>query len=354
MIVLDRRALNRALLARQLLLRRHEMGVAAALEHLVGLQAQEPQEPYTGLWSRLAGFDPLELSGLIERRAAVRTLLMRRTLHLVVAGDALALRAVHQPMLEARMWATLRRDLPGVDLAELAVAGRPLFEGEPRMLTDAARAVADRWPGVAPRDLGDALSCLLPLVQVPPRGLWGQKGAARHVTVDRWLGDSPVPATPMAVDGLVLRYLAAYGPAATADIRAWSGLSGLRESVERLRPGLRTFRDERWRELLDVPDGALPDPETPAPPRFLPAFDNAVLGFDDRGRVIDAEHRGLSVRGARFLLVDGRVAGTWEVREGELRIEPLRTLTRRERDEVGAEAEGLAALHAATRIRLAT
>jgi hypothetical protein len=349
-IILDGRTLNRALLARQLLLHRHQMTALAALEHLVGLQAQEPQEPYVGLWSRLAGFDPLELSALVEERAAVRTLLMRRTLHLVSARDALVLRPVHQPMLVARMWATLRRNLPGVDLAELAAAGRPLFEGEPRMLTEAARAIADRWPGVAARDLGDALSCLVPLVQVPPRGLWGQRGAALNVTVDRWLGDSLAPETPAALDALVLRYLAAYGPAASADIRAWSGLSGLRESVERLRPGLRTFRDERKRELLDVPDGALPDPETPAPPRFLPAFDNAVLGYDDRGRIIDPAHRGLSVAGARFLLVDGRVAGTWAVRDGVLRVEPLRPLARRERDEVVAESEGLLELHGGGRV----
>jgi hypothetical protein len=352
MIVLDGRALNRALLARQLLLRRHELTAHAALEHLVGLQAQEPQEPFVGLWSRLVAFDPAELSKLVEERTAVRTLLMRRTLHVVTARDALALRALHQPMLEARMWATLRRNLPGVDLAELAAAGRPLFEGEPRMLTDAAREIADRWPGAAARDLGDALSCLVPLVQVPPRGLWGQRGAALNVTVDRWLGQAPAPETPDGLDALVLRYLAAFGPAASADIRAWSGLSGLRESITRLRPRLRTFRDERKRELLDVEDGALPDPETPAPVRFLPAFDNAVLGFDDRGRVIDQEHRGLSVRGARFVLVDGRVSATWAVAGGVLRVEPLRPLAKHERDDVAAEAEALLALYGGGRLDL--
>ncbi|BCB75544.1 winged helix DNA-binding domain-containing protein [Phytohabitans flavus] len=354
MITLDGRALNRALLARQLLLTRSGMSAFEALEWLVGLQAQEPQEPYVGLWSRLADFDPIELSDLVEERTAVRTLLMRRTLHVVTARDALALRTVHQPMLEARMWTTLRRNLPGVDRAELAALGRPLFEGEPRMLTDAAREIADRWPGVAARDLGDALSCLVPLVQVPPRGLWGQKGAALNITVDRWLGDSLVPSTPDAVDGLVLRYLAAFGPAASADIRAWSGLSGLRESVTRLRPRLRVFRDDRKRELLDVLDGELPDPETPAPVRFLPAFDNAVLGFDDRSRIIDKEHRGLSVEGARFVLVDGRVSATWTVAGGELRVVPLRPLTKRERDEVAEEADGLLALHGADRLDLSS
>jgi DNA glycosylase AlkZ-like len=220
-------------------------------------------------------------------------------------------------MLVARMRGTLGRRLPDVDEEELAAAGRPLFAAAPRTLTDVARAVGDRWPQAAARDLGDALSTLLPLVQVPPRGLWRQNGAARNTTIDAWLGAGPVEPTPETAEALVLRYLAAYGPAATADIRAWSGLTGLPAAVARLRPSLRTFRDERGRTLLDVPGAPLPDPDTPAPVRFLPAFDNAVLGFDDRSRIIDDADRGLSVQGARFLLVDGRVAGTWTTaREG--------------------------------------
>ena len=175
MTVLDRRALNRALLARNLLLERHELPAAEAIERLVGLQAQEPLEPYTGLWSRLEGFDPGELAGLLESRAAVRTLLMRRTLHLVSARDCLALRPIHQEVLVKRMRATLGPRLPGVDLDELAAAGRPHFEAGPLTLPEAGRAVGDRWPDAAARDLGDALSSLVALVQVPPRGVWGQR-----------------------------------------------------------------------------------------------------------------------------------------------------------------------------------
>ena len=349
--MLDTRALNRALLARQLLLRRQEMAVLDAVAHLVGLQAQEPLEPYVGLWSRLTAFDPGELVGLLESRQAVRTLLMRRTLHLVTARDCLELRPLHQPLLVGRAWSTLRRRLPGVDLEELAEAGRPLFHERPRTLGDAARAVAGCWPGVAARDLGDMLSSLVPLVQVPPRGLWGQRGPADNTTIEAWLGRPLVEPTAEAaaaeLDAFVLRYLTAFGPAASADIRAWSGLSGLRDAVSRLRPRLRSFRDERGRELLDVPDGPLPDPQTPAPPRFLPAFDNAVLGYDDRSRVIDRAHRGLSVEGARFVLVDGRVAGTWTVlRAGPvatLRVTALAPLKRRHVDEVVEEGERLLA-----------
>ena len=349
--VLGPRALNRALLARQHLLVRADVPVLDLVEHLVGLQAQEPQEPYVGVWSRLHGFAPAQLSGLLEARTAVRTLLMRRTLHLVSARDCLALRRLHDPMLVARMRGTLGRRLPGVDEEALAAAGRPVFAATPSMLTEVARGVGGRWPQVAARDLGDALSTLLPLVQVPPRGLWRQNGPARNTTVGAWLGAEPAEPTPETAEALVLRYLAAYGPAAAADLRAWSGLAGLPAVVARLRPGLRTFRDERGRTLLDVPGAPLPDPDTPAPARFLPAFDNAVLGFDDRSRIVDDADRGLSVLGARFLLVDGRVAGTWTTAQdgGALYINVSvdvtahRRLTAAERDDVEQEGARLAA-----------
>jgi len=266
---------------------------------------------------------------------------MRRTLHLVSARDCLALRPLHREVLVKRMVATLRRQLGGVDLDELARAGEALFAREALTLPEAGRALQERWPQVAPRDLGDALSSLVALVQIPPRGVWGHAGPARNTTVAAWLGRD-VADPPPPPDAVVLRYLAAYGPAATADMRAWSGLAGLRAAVDRLRPRLRSFRDERGRELLDLPGAPLPDPGTPAPPRFLPAFDNAVLAFDDRSRMIDAAHRGLSVGGARFLLVDGRVAATWTVEVGAaLTIAPLVPIGRANRDAVVEEGERL-------------
>jgi hypothetical protein len=342
--VLTTQQLNRASLARQYLLERCTAAADATLEHLVGLQAQEPQEPYVGLWSRLNGFEPPELVALLQDRDAVRTALMRRTLHLLTSRDALALRPLHQPMLVTRMLSTLRRRLPGVDLDELAELARPLFEEEPRGVTEVARLLADRWPDVAPRDLGDALSSLLPLVQVPPRGIWRRDGSARQTTIECWLG-RPLDQPGTSAEEIVLRYLAAYGPASSADVRAWSGLTGMREALQRLRPELRTFRDERGRELFDIPDGTLPDAGTPAPPRFLPAFDNAVLGFDDRSRIIDDAHRQLSVAGARFVLVDGRVAATWttdgDIDDLTLRARALRPLRRADRDAVVAEGESL-------------
>ena len=340
MRVLTRRELGRALLARNLLLERSALDPLAAVRHLVGLQAQEPQEPWLGLLARLDGVDLAAASRLLEDRRLVRTHLMRRTVHLVTAEDCLALRPLHAGVLLSRMRAVLSRRLVGVDEAELAAAGEPLFEAEPQTVGEVGRVLAARWPQASARDLGDALGSLVPLVQVPPRGLWRQNAPARCTTVRAWLGrdlDDPPP----AADELMLRYLRAFGPATTADVRAWSGLAGLREVAARLRPRLRTFRDERGRLLLDVPDGALPDADTPAPPRFLPAFDNAVLGYDDRSRVVDDEHRGLSVAGARLLLVDGRVAATWTTRVGEdeavLEVAPLRELART--DDVHAEAD---------------
>jgi hypothetical protein len=340
---LGRRALTRATLARQLLLERSELGVADALTHLVGMQAQEPQAPFTGLWSRLADFDPATLDGPVQQRDAVRMHLMRRTVHLVTAADALRFRSAHDAMLRQRLLGVYRAELGQADFAEIAAAGEPLLVPEPRTLPEAGRELADRWPDAGPRALGEALTVALPLVQVPPRGLWRTTGPAAHTTLAAWLGREPDPSSSGILAELVRRYLAAYGPAASADVRAWCGLAGLPPVITALRPELVTFRDERGRELLDLPDAPRPDEDTPAPPRFLPAFDNAVLGYDDRSRIIDDAHRGLSVLGTRFVLVDGRVAATWTVVEGVLEIQPLVRVSRADRSEVTAEAHRLVA-----------
>jgi hypothetical protein len=343
---LDRRTLNRATLDRQWLSARRPATAAEAITHLVGLQAQEPLEPYAGLWSRLRDFRPAELVDLLESRRAVRTLMMRRTLHLLDADDCVAMRPLFHAMLVQKVRSGLGRRLDGVDLDELAVVGRPLFHDRPQILSDVARAVAHRWPEAVVRDLGDALSSLVGLVQVPPRGVWGQQAPAANTTIEAWLGSDPRP--EVSVDDVVRRYLRAYGPASSSDVRAWSGLTGLPAVIKRLRPELVIYRDERGRELLDLADATLPDPDTPAPPRFLPAFDNAVLGYDDRSRIIDDEHRGLSVMGTRYVLVDGRVAGAWttagDAETGvTVTVGPLRRLTPAESRDVHDEAERLAA-----------
>ena len=311
--VLCSRTLNRALLERQLLLRRQTLRVSEALEHLVGLQAQNPNGPYLGLWSRLEDFHPDELAEMIDRRLVVRIALMRWTLHVVTARDCLKLRPLVQPVMERRMRALFGTALEGVDLDRLVMLGRALVDEQPRSLGDVGRSLAGEWPGHEPNVLGNALAALAPLVQVPPRGLWGRNGRAVQTTAERWLGRPLGPGGQP--DELLLRYLAAFGPATIDDMRKWSGLRGLGCAIARLRPQLRSFRDEQGRELLDVLDGPLPDPDTPAPPRFLPECDNAVLAHADRSRIVSDAHRRLVTANKTFL-VDGFVRGTWKVIRG--------------------------------------
>ena len=346
--MLSARALNRALLERQMLLRRQELGAAAAIERLVGMQAQEPPAPYYGLWTRLEEFRPQELSELVETRAAVRGTLMRSTVHLVTARDFLGLRAVLQGVMERHFAGSpFAPRIEGVDYAELLAAGRELVDAEPRGTADLRRELGPRWPDADAESLAYAIRFLLPLVQLPPRGLWPvRKGAGRAkvTTVERWIGE-PLAAEP-PVEETIVRYLAAFGPATVPDIAAWSGLAGVRAVVDRLRPRLRTLEDDRGRELLDVPDGPLPDPDTPAPPRFLPSFDNVLVAYRDRSRIIPERHRTRAVRerlGAPMLLVDGFARGTWRIEDGRVAVEPFEPLSRADAKAVAAEGERLLA-----------
>jgi hypothetical protein len=318
--VLDARALNRATLARQLLLERVGLGVGAALERLVGMQAQIPNDPYIGLWSRLRGFRPEELGDLILRRRAVRAALMRGTLHLVSARDLIALRPAMDPVLERMLWTgspfgrRLRRT--GLDLDEVVAAGRSLLEERPRTSAELRALLDERWPGHDAEALSFVVTLLVPVVQVPPRGVWGRSGRPTWGDAGSFLGRRFGAGIPL--EDLVLRYLRAWGPASVMDAQAWSGLTRLGEVVERLRQRLRVFRDGDGRELFDVPRGPRPDPDTPAPVRFLPVYDNVVLGYADRTRMIGEARPGLSgssVMGdVGSVLVDGTVGALWKVR----------------------------------------
>jgi hypothetical protein len=311
--VLSQRVLNRALLARQMLLRRESMSAAEAIERLAGMQAQSPTAPYVGLWTRLEQFDAGELSRLILERGAVRIALMRSTIHLVTARDCLAFRPVVQPALERELKGARARALAGLDLREVAEAGRAILEETPLGWTELGARLAERWPDRDPEALAHTVRARLALVQLPPRGVWGAGGRALHTTAEAWLG-RPVPGDP-SPNAMVLRCLGAFGPASVADVQSWSGVPRLREPVERLRPRLLAFRDERGTELFDLPDAPRPDGDTPAPPRFLPEYDNLVLSHADRSRVIPPEHaaRVSASLGRPMFLLDGFVRGTWKI-----------------------------------------
>ncbi|MFI1922116.1 winged helix DNA-binding domain-containing protein [Streptomyces sp. NPDC020377] len=341
--VLGARALNRATLERQLLLRPASMSAGAAVEHLLGLQAQNVKPPYYALAARLDGFVPEELSTLMAGREVVRIVSMRSTIHTHTADDCLTLRPFVQPARDREL-TYFRKGLTGVDLDRLAVLARDLVEAEPRTMKQLREALCVEWPDADPQSLAVAARCRLPLVQVTPRGLWGRSGQVALTTAEHWLG-RPAQSAPTA-DSVVLRYLAAFGPASVKDMQTWAGLTRLRDAFERLRPDLLTFRDEHGVELFDLPGAPRPDPHTPAPPRFLPEFDNLLLSHADRTRVVPAEYWGRSWQGNQAyctLLVDGFLAGVWKLEADALVVEPFGTLTKARRQEVAAEGERMLA-----------
>ncbi|MET0235520.1 MAG: winged helix DNA-binding domain-containing protein [Kibdelosporangium sp.] len=346
------RALNRATLDRQLLLSRSSMQVLDAIEHLVGLQSQTTHSWYHGLWSRLESFSAPELSGLLANRAVVRMVLMRSTIHLVTAKDALALRPLVDIVIERSMSGNFGKNIAGLPRADLIAAGREILDAEPMMFSQLGRRMAERWPSRDPGSLAQAVRAFVPLVQIPPRGLWGRSGQALHSTVETWLG-SPVTSSP-SVESLVLRYLGAFGPASVRDAQIWSGLTRLAEVFDRLRPRLVTFTDENGRELFDLPDAPRPAQDTPAPPRFLYDFDNLLLSHQDRSRVVTESYRSQKFDAdgimPKILLLDGFTAAHWTVaktkKEAVLTVHPFRKLLKKEIAGLTEEGADLLRFHA--------
>jgi len=344
--VLGLRALNRATLERQMLLRRWKRPAEEAIEHLVGMQAQAPNPPYVGLWTRLEDFRPDELARLILDRRVVRIALMRNTVHLVTARDCLALRPLVQPVIDRGLYAN-HAGIEGVDMEALSAAGRALLEERARTAKELGGLLWERWPDRDPASLARAIRHLVPLVQVPPRGVWGESGQTTHTTTEAWIG-RPLDPDP-SLEEMVVRYLGAFGPASVKDVQTWSGLTRLGEGVDRLRPRLSTFRDEHGRELFDLPDAPRPDPDAPAPPRFLPEFDNLILSHADRTRVIANDYRkAIASKNGMVpatVLVDGFVRGTWKTErtrgKATLLIEPFESLAKEDRDALDEEGERL-------------
>jgi hypothetical protein len=366
MPTLSLRAVNRATLDRQLLLRRHPLPARQAVRHLAGLQAQAPLAPYVGLWTRRSVFNPAEISTHLSERTVVRAPIMRGTVHLVDAADFVAFRPLFSALMAGALRANFTRRLTGVDLTALVAEASALLADRPHTRAQLAKALAVRWPDADPMALAYAATYLVPVVQVPPRGIWGKSAQATWLTADAWLAplardsfpadqpvggrsqdDAPLP-DGSAVERLVMRYLAAFGPASVADAQTWSGLSRLREVTERL--GLRTYRGPDGAELLDLPDIPLPDEDIPAPPRFLPEYDNLLLSHADRRRVIPhdlpvplAPGNG-GTQGS--LLIDGLWDATWKITKGALTISSFRSLTNDEKADITQEGARLLAFTA--------
>ena len=343
--LLTPRQLNRATLHRQHLLGRVRRPALDVVRQLVGLQAQNPRDPYVALWSRLVDFDPTELEELLLGRQVVRLVVQRGTVHVVTADDCLVLRPLAQPILVQQLHAhqSYKHSFEGVDLDDVMDGARQILD-QPRNARQLREALAEQFPDLDAGAMAFACRNLLAFVQVPPRGLWNKSGAVIGTTAEAWLG-RPLDESP-SVDAVMLRYVAAFGPATIRDAATWSRYTGLREVFERLRPQLRTFHDDAGRELFDVPDSVVPDPDTPAPPRFLPEYDNVLLAHADRRRIVGDEFRArmpydrLGFLGN--LLVDGMLVGGWRL-DGRamLTVYTVDPLDVRARHDVEAEAHRL-------------
>lgn len=338
------RALNRATLARQRLLDRRPAKPAEALSHLVALQAQVPRPPFVGLWSRVSGFTRDALVQAIRRRTVVRATTLRGTIHLMTARDYLRFRACLQPGLDEVLKGILRARLAGMDAVALERIGREFF-ATPRTFDELRdHLAATGTPDV--RAAAYTIRLRVPLVQVPDSAPWAYPAQAGFQTAEAYLGEDPGPCG--GLDALVTRYLAAHGPATARDLAAWAGMRDLAEALDAIRPTLVTVKGPGRSELFDLPDAPRPDPDTPAPVRFVPEYDNLIVSRSDE-RVLPRAFRSAvflpALRVAATVLVDGVVAATWttaRARDGaSLAIRPLAPIPRHARAEMQAEAEAL-------------
>jgi Winged helix DNA-binding domain len=338
---LTTRQLNRALLARQLLLERRGMSIPKALERIGGIQAQYAPAMYVGLWSRLEGLERDALTRALERRSVVQGTMMRATIHLVSKGDYWPLTLAIRD--ERRRW--WERVHPNADPREMRAAAkklrRVLAEGPRR------RKEVEEFLG---RQVALGVGAYVDLVRVPPSGTWEQRRADLYGLAEEWVG--PDEADPdEGLELLVRRYLGGFGPAYRTDIADFAGVpvTKIKNALDRLT--LRRFRDENGKELLDLPRAPLLDPDTPAPPRFLPVWDATLLVHARRTQILPEEYRPLvfntkTPHSVNTFLVDGQVAGTWRFEKGKVELEPFVPLPRAARRELEDEAKLLAAFHA--------
>jgi hypothetical protein len=335
--VLTLRELNRATLARQLLLQRKRLSPSAVIERLVGMQAQWPQAPYVGIWSRTTSFRREALERELARAAVVKATVMRMTLHLVTRHDYALLRAALSETNYLDQTSVARRLAPSV--RALAAAG-PVTTAEALAYLEREHGLT----GVNARRAWRGARVRAHVLHHHESAFWHARPERRFVTLEEPEAHDPTEARA----AILRRFLSAFGPASRRDIVAWSMMHvpEITRALERLEP-LRRFRDEHGRELLDVPGAPLPDPETPAPVRFLPKWDNVLLAFSDRTRVLPEQYRKTVIRMngdvAQTFLVDGFVAGIWRVEEGRVVLEPFSPLPRSARRELEDEAGRLEA-----------
>lgn len=346
--ILTLRELNRATLARQMLLERETVSIPAAIERLVGLQGQAPMPPYVGLWTRLQDFKRDDLAKLIADHTVVRATFIRATLHYVTAADYLLLRATIQRALDHAFEAIFKQGLgEGLDMDKALGLARTFLAEKPRSFAEITAMFDKLVPDVDPRAVRYGTRMQLPLIQVPDNSRWTFPGNPKFTLAESWLG-KPIPSEDR-LRTLVHRYLAVFGPASFKDMEAWSGIVKLKDEFEKLKPDLVIYRDDQKRELFDLPDAPLPDADTPAPIRFLPEFDNLLLSHSKRTRVLADAHRkkvylpGLRV--AATFLIDGFVAGVWKIEKKKgiatIMIEPFAPLSKQDRKALEEEGERL-------------
>jgi hypothetical protein len=345
--VLSLRDLNRATLARHMLLEREGMPVAAAIERLVGLQAQQALPPYVGLWTRLRDFSREDLASLIEDRTVVKATLMRVTLHLCTADDFVRFRTTLQPALAAASADIARQRGADFDRDNLLAAARRFIGERPRTFAEISDMLAKLMPDQDVGAMRYTVRTHIPLVQVPINSGWSYPGKPEFTLAEPWIGRRI--SAKDSLRELVFRYLAAFGPASVTDMQTWSGLPNLKEAFEKLRPELKVYRTDGRRELFDLPDSTLPGEDVPAPVRFLPEWDNLLLSHSKRTRVVADEYRSRvylpGLRVAATILVDGFVRGAWKIEKSKtaatLAIEPFDKLTKKDRTALTEEGERL-------------
>lgn len=342
--ILSLRQLNRTLLARQLLLERQNLDCSQAIEALGGMQSQIPNPPYIGLWTRLSGFSKPQLTAALETRAVARAPWIRSTLHLVTADDHQRFQAVIQPALAKGLRSFFGARAKRLDIERLIAIAKPYLEAEEPAIGALRDKLQEHQPDEDKQAMAYAVRSYLPLVQVPPSGTWGVGTRATYTTAESWLG----MAAPTDLPALFGRYLAAFGPADVMDFQTWSGMTSLKARLNKTLSTLVVYRDASGRTLYDLPDQPIVDGDLPAPIRFLPEYDNILIGHKDRRRILpEAQRKRVFVSAGRVLgsvIIDGFVAAIWKVEREKERATLRVTLFEEQTADVleRIEAEGLA------------